>query len=414
MNDVISMRRKQNSFIAEARTIHEAAKKEQRDLTDDEAAKFAELTNEVERLQRDIEREERLAVFGGASGSTNKIGMSEKDVRDYSIVRALRALVNRDWKDAGLEKEASDAVAKRFGREPNGIYIPFDVQARDLDMTTGAGAMATSTSSSMIDMLRNKLVVRQAGATMLNDLVGTVQLPKQTGAGSFYWVGEGSAPTESNQTIGQVELSPKTIGAWTEVTRQLLAQSSLDVEMAVRNDLMTVLALGIDYTALHGDNGSNANSPDGIENITSVGAPTFTMSHSGIVALESAVAVANADVGRLAYLTNAKVRGKLKVTPRVASTDSVMVWNDGQYPLNGYNTYVTNTVRSNGGVGTDESFVFFGNWSDLIVASWGALDVVVDPYSQSTTGKIRVVVFQEADIDVRHPESFAFGSGTTA
>ena len=407
--NIVEMRRKQNALVNEAKEIHNTAVKEGRDLNTAENEKWNALNAEIEGMQKGIEREERLLAFGGQKAN-DELGMSEKEVKDFSVVRAVRALVNRDWRDAAFEKEVSDAVAAKRGRQPQGIYIPTDVMVRDLNATTGAGAVSTTTANSMYDILRNKLVIRQAGATFLGNLSGIVQLPKQTGAGSYYWVGEGVAPTASNQTVGQVELSPKTIGAYTDVTRQLLAQSSLDVEAFVRNDLMTVLALGIDYTALHGDSGVDADSPDGIENISGVGAPTFTASYAGIVALETEVATQNADIGRLAYITNAKMRGKLKTTAKVSSTDSVMVWNDGAAPLNGYNAFVTNTVRSNGGAGTNESFVFFGNWADLLVGTWGPIDIMVDPYSQSSTGKVRVVVFQEADVDVRHNKSFAFGS----
>lgn len=414
MNEIIALRRTQNELLAEARGIHELAKKENRDLNETEAAKFAELTAKVEQAQRTIEREERMALFGAAGKADSNIGMSKNEVGNYSLVRALNAMVTRDWSKAGLEKEASEAVAKRIGRQPNGLYIPLDVQVRDLDLTNGAGAISTNTSTSMIDLLRNKMVLRQAGATFLNDLSGVVQFPKQTGAGSFYWVGEGDAPTESQQTVAQVVLSPKTIGAYTEVTRQLLAQSSLDVEMLVRNDLMTVLALGLDYTALHGDDTVATAGPDGIENITGVGAPTFTASWSGVVALESAVAAANADVGRLGYITNAKMRGMLKSTAKVASSDSVMVWADGQYPLNGYAAYVSNAVRANAGAAEDESYLFFGNWADLLIGTWGAMDVLADPYSVGTTGKTRIIVFQEADVAVKHAASFAYGTAKTA
>lgn len=409
--NVIELRRKQNTLVNEAKALHGLAVKEGRDLNAVEQEKWNSLNAEIEGVQKAVEREERLLAFGAQK--EDNIGLTDKEAGEFSIVRAVRALVNRDWREAAFEKEASDAVAAKRGRQPQGIYIPNEVMTRELTLTTGAGAISTQTAGSMYDILRNKLVIRQAGATFLGNLSGVVQLPKQTGAASYYWVGEGIAPTASNQTVGQVELSPKSIAAYTDVTRQLMAQSSLDVEAFVRNDLMTVLALGIDYTALHGDSGADADSPDGIENISGVGAPTFAATYAGIVALESAVAVANADIGRLAYITNAKMRGKLKTVAKVSSTDSVMVWGDGSAPLNGYNAFVTNTVRSNGGGGTNESFVFFGNWADLLIGTWGPLDVMVDPYSLSSTGKVRIVAFQEVDVDVRNAASFAFGSATT-
>ena len=127
-----------------------------------------------------------------------------------------------------------------------------------------------------------------------------------------------------------------------------------------------------------------------------------------IVKLETEVAVDNADVGRLGYMTNAKVRGALKTTAKVAGTDSRMIWDDDGI-LNGYTPWVTNQVRGDitKGGSTDLSAVFFGNWADLLIGQWGTLDIIADPYTGATAGTVRVIALQDVDIAVRHPESFA-------
>ncbi len=227
----------------------------------------------------------------------------------------------------------------------------------------------------------------------LTGLNGIVQIPKVTGKHQWYWVGEGLAPTESNMTIGQVELTPKTIGAWQEFTRQLLAQTSLDIEMLVRNDIALMLAEGLDYTALHGDSGRNPNSPDGLLNISGVATPTGGLAWAGVVNLETEVMVANAAGANMAYVTNAKVRGKLKQTAKVSSTDSIMVWGDDD-TLNGYPAQVSNIVEDNAGVGTDESYLWFGNWPMPLIGSWSTIDMLVDPYSQARRAR-RVIGFME-------------------
>lgn len=117
----------------------------------------------------------------------------------------------------------------------------------------------------------------------------------------------------------------------------------------------------------------------------------------------------NADIGSLAYVTNAKVRGKLKGTEKASST-GMFVWGDNSTPLNGYNAVVTNQVSSALTKGSSSgvcSAIFFGNWADLVIGMWGGLDLLVDPYTASTTGSVRVVAMQDIDIAVRHPESFA-------
>ncbi|HRJ40841.1 MAG TPA: phage major capsid protein [Caldilineaceae bacterium] len=440
MSKILELRRERAATLAKAKHLQDIVDGEKRAMSEQESKDFDSFMGEAENLGNEIKRREALDAAlppeqrDGADKTPKpspQIGMQGADLRNYSVVRAIRAMTaaqrgeRNAWKGAELELEASEAVHKRFGVEPRGFFVPADVleqrslEQRDLNVgtaTAGGNLVATDLlASSFIELLRNRVIVRQAGATMLTGLVGNVDIPKQTGGATAYWVGEGSSPTESQQTIGQVELSPKTLGAYTDFTRRLLVQSSRDVEMFVRNDLMTVLGLAVDYAALHGDSGSDPNQPDGIENITGVGAPGVgAWTWAAIVGLETEVASANADMGALTYVTNAAVRGKLKTTAKVGSSDSVMIWDSqsNATPVNGYRTLVSNQVRATGGGGGNESFMFFGNWADLLIGMWSGIDILVDPYTHSTSGTVRIVALQDIDIDARHAESFAFEQAT--
>lgn len=137
-------------------------------------------------------------------------------------------------------------------------------------------------------------------------------------------------------------------------------------------------------------------------------APTW----ANMVALETEVAVDNADVGRLAYMSNAKVRGKLKGTPRTATYGDIMIWEPtaGATPVNGYPFHVSNQVSSTLTKGSSSgvcSAIFFGNWADLVYGLWGGLDILVDPYTGGTAGTVRVIALQDVDVAVRNPQSFA-------
>lgn len=428
---ILEMRRERAEVLTKAKHLQDLVDGENRALSEEESRDFDGFMGTAENLANEIRRREALEQAlpleeregSKTPAKSPEIGMGAVDLRNYSLVRAIRAMTaaqrgeRNAWKGAELEMEASEAVHKRFGMEPRGFFVPYDVLAerRDLNVgsaTAGGNLVATDLlASSFIELLRNKLVVRQAGATILTGLSGNVDIPKQTGGATAYWVGEGSSPTESQQTVGQVSLSPKTLGAYTDYTRRLLIQSSLDVENFVRGDLMATLGLAVDYAALHGDIDADPNQPDGIVNISGVGAPGVgAWTWAALVGLETAVATANADIGTLAYVTNAAVRGKLKTTPKVASTDSVMIWDSqsGATPVNGYRTLVSNQVSAVGGGGGNESFMFFGNWADLLIGMWSGIDILVDPYTNSTSGTVRVVALQDMDLDVRHAESFAF------
>ena len=346
------------------------------------------------------------------------IGLSKREAQQFSFLRAINALcspVDRAAQEAAaFEREASDAVAAKTGKSARGFYVPSDVQRRDLTVgtaTAGGHTVATNLlASSFIDLLRNKMSVTAMGAQFLTGLIGNIAIPRQTGGAAAYWVAESGPPTESAAAFDQVAMSPKTVGAYSDISRKLLLQSSIDIEAFVRNDLATVMALAIDLAALNGTGASNQ--PRGVLQTSGIGsvaggtnglAPTW----ANIVDLETAVAIANADVGTMGYLTNAKVRGKLKTTSKVSGQNG-FIWEGGE--LNGYRAGVSNQVPSNLTKGTSNgvaSAIVFGNWADLIIGQWGTLDLLVDPYSNSTSGTVRVVAMQDVDVAVRNAVSFS-------
>lgn len=354
------------------------------------------------------------------------IGMSRSDIEQFSFVRLFASLMdpaNAALRDsAGFELECSAAAVSRGHQMAPGAQhrIPFDVLvagfARDLNVgtpTAGGNLVATELrSDSFIDLLRNSMALEQLGITTLTDLNGNLAIPRQTGGATAYWVAEGGAVTESQQAFDQVALTPKTVGAFTDMSRQLLLQNSVSVEALVRRDLATTIALELDRAGVNGSGTSNQ--PRGVLNTSGIGsvvggtnglAPTY----DHMVDLETAVANANAAMGNMGYLTNTKVRGKLKKTQRFTGTNGDPVWERGN-EVNGYRAAVSNQVPSNLTKGTSNgvcSAIAFGNWADLLMGMWGGLDVLVNPYINSGTGTVRIEVFQSVDIAVRHPESFA-------
>lgn len=358
-----------------------------------------------------------------------QIGLSEKEAREFSFVRAIKAAADGDWSKAGFEQEVNLAVQKKFGKEPRGgvrgFLVPDEVlrQQAQRDQTVGtatAGGHLKATNllaGSFIDLLRNRMMLSRLGITMLSGLVGDIAIPRQTGGATAYWVAEGNSPTESQLAVDQVALAPKTVGAFTDMSRKLLLQSTPDIEGLVRRDLATVIALEVDRVGINGSGTSPE--PRGILNQAGIGAvvggtngaaPTW----ANIVGLETEVATDNADVGAIAYLTNAKVRGKLKTTEKAAST-GMFIWGDnaaepGMGMLNGYRAAVSNQVPSNLTKGTSVgvcSAIIFGNFADLLVGLWSGLDVLVDPYTGGTAGTLRIIVHQDLDLAVRHAESFS-------
>ena len=347
----------------------------------------------------------------------DNLDMEPKEKRAYSMFRAIGASASGDWSNAGLEREASKEIAKRIGREPRGFFTPSDINWGQRDMTVGsatAGGNIVGTDhlgSEFIDALRPQLVLADLGAKMMTGLVGDVAIPALNARTSTYWVAESAAPTEGAPTVRQVTMSPSTVGCYVDISRQLTKQNDPSAENIFRNDMVSQVASAIDSAGIQGSGSSNQ--PTGILNTSGIGsvaigtnggAPTW----GSVVDNISQVAIDNALGGSLSFLTNPQVVGKLRQTAK-GSGDSVMIMNEGN-TLMGYKVAQTSNVPSTltkGSTSGSCSALIFGNFNDLIIGQWGGTDVLVDPYTGSSTGTIRVVVFADIDIAVRHAQSFS-------
>jgi len=355
-----------------------------------------------------------LAKIGDAKPvvESPEIGLTETEVRQFSFVRAINALANpndkRAQEAAAFEFEASRTAGERYGKDPQGIMIPADVLHGKRDLSAGVAAdggnlVATELlADSFIEKLDNAMVARRAGATVMRDLQGNIAIPRQTGGASSYWIAENGDVTESSATFDQVLMSPRTVGAFSQISRKLLLQSSIDVENFVRNDLALRLALAIDNKAFEGD--GTANTPTGVANVTGVGSVAFAggvgaCTFGEAVDMESEVSQDNALLGNLSYITNAAQLGYLKQTRKDAGSGLFLIEN-GQ--LNGYPVLVSNQITTAGQM-------MFGNWADLMIGYWSGVDINVDNSTLATSGALRIVALQDVDVAVRHPESFALG-----
>ena len=374
-------------------------------------------------------------------GSRSDIGLDVKETKSFSVARLLLARAepnNRAAQEAAaFELEASaaavDAHVKAGAEAPRGVVLPSEVMSSSFmgelvglrdsrqlpahlqnmarllsagTSTDGAELVATDLlAGSFIDVLRNASMVMAAGATTLPDLTGNVAIPRKTSGSAGGWIAtEGGDGAESEPQFDQVTLAPKNVVAWMEYTRQLLQQSTPSIEAILRMDIAMGLATTIDLACLYGSGASGQ--PTGITLTTGINAPTAfaaaVPTYAEVVAMETAVAVDNALVGNLSYMMRAEMKGALKSTEKASGT-AQFVWEPGN-TVNGYAAGITQQVTSGD--------IFFGNWPDLLIGMWGGLDLLVDPYSNSKSGKIRLSAFQTVDLAVRHPVSFCFNNDT--
>ena len=344
------------------------------------------------------------AVAGGPF-----VGLTDSETDAFSLSRAIMAQASGDWSDAGFEREVLRSTSRHSTRA-NGFVLPAEFMQRDI-LKSGTGSNLVGTehmSDRFIDFLykRSDILPR---VTSMQGMTQDIAIPKMTGTASVAYYAEGAAVTESTPTFSQVTLSANTLGALVEFSRKMMTQGLPNIEALVRRDLARVIGIKLDEVILNGS-GSGAE-PTGILGTSGIGAvslgtngaaPTFI----DLVDLIKAVAIDDADENGV-FIINPETEAFLRRTPKVSSTDSVMIL-EGDRMAN-RPVVVASTVPSNltKGTGTDLSAIIYGNLSDVVYATFGGLEITVDPYTKLDTGVIRVGAYLENDIAVRHPESFS-------
>ncbi|MEP1612668.1 MAG: phage major capsid protein [Roseobacter sp.] len=342
-----------------------------------------------------------------------RIGLSEKEVQSFSITNVVRFLMNpteRTRKLVGFELEASRAVSDALGREAEGLFIPSDVlmdqnflRAQNVGTPAAGGVLVPQDyrAGSFIELLRNRMALTNHGVRVLQGLQGNVDIPKQTGGGTFYWFGEDGEPADTEASFGLVSMTPHSAGMAIPFTRRMAQQSSPAIEGLVRDDLIRGLSIGLDKTALVGH--SSPDAPQGLRERIFANARDWAgsepmPSEDDIIDLETDVAAANADVGDLAYIYNARMSGHLKKL-RDADGRRLEVEKGGM--VNDYPRTRTNQMNN--------GEIIYGNWSDLIVGMWSGMDLRVDTSTKAASDGKVLRVFVDVDTAVRNLESFKLG-----
>ena len=343
----------------------------------------------------------------------SRLGLTKEETQRFSFVRAIRAVADKDWKNAGFELDCSRSIAQKLGKspDPHKFYVPFEVmdrsdQKRDLTVATaGAGGYLVGTENiGFIEMVRNRSVAFRMGVRRLSGLTGSVTVPRQSAAATAYWLAnEATQITESQQTFVQMALSPKNVGAYTEISRQLLLQSSPGAEGIITDDLAQVVALAADLAVLEGSGA--AGQPTGIANTSGIGSVTGTsIAYAGILEFQTDVATANVTPMAGGYVTTPAVAALLMQRSRFSNTDTPLwmgnIWN-GQ--VSGFGAMSSNQLTA--------ASMIFGDWQECVVGEWGVLEVEVNPYANFQAGIVGVRAIYSMDVGVRRP--FAFSRATS-
>lgn len=436
MKTLRQLQEERNQKLSEANALLERGKKQE--LSTEEFAQFEAYDAEVEALEVEIGKAERMESFAKkralslgieVDGGAKKENKDERDLGNYSILKMIRSQIDGKPMD-GAEAEAhAEGVkeARELGQDILGIAIPSRLLSkRDNSVTAGSQpedgsavvAKDVRDDLSMLDMLRNELVTVKLGASYLNDLRGNVAFTRLTERPVATWKSEIGALDKSNVKFSADELSPKRLGTYTVHSLQFLRQTSPQIEQRIRGEIAYAIAEGVDIAAISGTGADNQ--PTGILNHTGVaslnsaslgaaglGTNGGALDRGNLIKLRTALLKRNIRGRQLKFLMNAATQGTLANTIIATGSDKFIMENQD---LLGYPVVMSNMVPSNidKGTGEDLSALVFGDWSELYIAQWGGIDLLVDQYTMAGTGQIKIVAQGFFNVLVHRPEAFVY------
>jgi HK97 family phage major capsid protein len=411
----------------EKRARNEAEKKSYEELK----AKEKALDEEIAALEEHEARKKKIAANTSPvtfdTPGKDPVGKDEaKNLRALSFAKALGEI--RSGNFTGVAKEVNAWGKKELraiGQEADmGFSIPSALIAwgerdyqqrfekRDFTIgTEGADIMQTELGA-LIPLLRPQPILDTLGVQFLTGLTGDFQLPRQTAAATMAWSTETAASTESTPTTDNIKLTPNRCSGFVDISRLSTIQSSFSIENWIRNEIQTALAQELDRVGIDGS--GTLNEPTGVINTTGVGAvshgvnggaPTWPL----VLEFISDIEIANAPLNSLAFLSTFQNKAKMMSTPKQATGVEGNFILSTPNELAGYRFAASNQVPADGakGTGTNLSAMVFGNWSELYVGQFGAVNLMTDPYTQMVNSLIRFYIEVFADVKVRHAASFS-------
>ena len=420
----VEIKDKKNQLKKRAQEIIDTCKREVRDMTDDETSEIDSIKEQIKDLNQQLtELEEKIKNLrfddededekvdeptedkptenetsecnepddeDNKEDKTNKRNMKKR----FSLVRSIRNIVNNSAMndvDAAVIAEGNKEARKAGINFQGQIQLPS--QRAAVTVTAEGEDVVATDLFDILKPLRAKNVLSQAGAKFMSGLVGNVQVPVMTKS-NVTWEGETNTAKDGAGTFSHVTLSPKRLTAFVDISKQMIAQDSVDVESAIREDLVNAINSKLEETVLGATAGS-ATQPAGIFATIK---PTAVADFAALVTKESDVEDANV-IGECKYILSNKAKAALRSMSKGTKSTQLVYENgavDGTVALNTSNVAGKNYV--------------YGDFSNLAIGSWGGVDLTVDPYTKAADGMIRIVVNMYVDAQVLRAAAFATGT----
>ena len=372
---------KKEQLKAKLNNMLDVAEQEQRKLTDSETSEFEAITNEINTIENEIRNIKEET-------KTNKTNMGK-----FSLLKAINDIANNRQLDERALEVVNQGITemRKAGQNYSGqIQLPMEERSTVQATVEGAGQEAVAEDLlNILEPLRAKLVLAQAGASYMTGLVGNISIPAYSGS-QVTWEGEVADAKDGAGTFTEVKLEPHRLTAYIDLSKQFLIQDSVSAEEMLKRDIVNAIANKLEATILGSE--TIVNAPEGMLN--GVVADSAAITYEDIVAMETELEEANVR-GDIKFIVSPSAKAALKTTKIDAGSGKfAMEGNE----VNGYPVLCTSAVNGKG--------VIYGNFNDLVIGQWGGIDLTVDPYTQAANGKVRLVINAYFDAKPRRAEAF--------
>lgn len=375
---------KKEQLKIKAQSMLNEAKKEARKLTQEEETEYNELCMQIANVDNELR------------DLNNKLNNKESMKENFSLLKAVRAIANNQTLDERSQEVVNAGIAemRKSGQSYSGqIVLPVEERAAVVAGTATNGQEAVAEDKlNILAPLRDALVLSAAGANFMTGLVGNVSIPSYSGS-TVGWAGEVDAAKDGAGTFAEVELSPKRLTAYVDISKQFLIQDSVSAETLLRKDIVDALSNKLEATIL-GAVAGDATKPAGLFN--GVTADTAAITFADILKMEQTLEEKNVS-GNIKFIASPAAKAVLRTTAVGGTKSDLRMLMEGN-EIDGIPTLVTNGMTSKG--------LILGNFNDLVIGQWGGIDLTVDPYTQAANGKIRLVVNAYFDAKPQRADSF--------
>lgn len=376
---------KKEQLQLKAQNIINQGKHESRKLTTDEEREYNDLCKQIADTENEIRQ---------LNQKLNKKETMKKET--FSLLKAVRAIANNQQLDERSQQVVNAGIAemRKSGQSYSGqIILPVEERA-DVQATVAdhGQEIVAEDKLNILAPLRDKLVLSAAGANFMTGLVGNVSIPTYSGS-TVGWAGEVDAAKDGAGTFGEVELSPKRLTAYVDISKQFLIQDSVSAEALLRKDIVDALSNKLEGTIL-GAVAGDATKPAGL--FAGVTADTAAITFADILKMEQTLEEKNVG-GNIKFIASPAAKAVLRTTAVGGTKSDLRMLMEGN-EIDGISTLVTNGMTSKG--------LILGNFNDLVIGQWGGIDLTVDPYTQAANGKIRLVVNAYFDAKPQRADSF--------